>query len=192
MLCEEGGAVDFFLSGAPGRDGKTPVNVSGGLRVEGPSHRGHRHRQHLGGLPPPPRRGRRPSDRGRQGRPGPRHRPRLGVRRPRPGGVGASDLRPQHRVPIPTTARSSGRSCRVVRRLLLPQGGYVPRASRGKAVASQGGPASRRMLTSCASTGEEDVSCEAFQHGQQLLAGLLVVGSPGGVRGRLRAPARPR
>ena len=35
MLCEEGGAVDFFLSGAPWRDGKTPVNVSGGLQSKG-------------------------------------------------------------------------------------------------------------------------------------------------------------
>ena len=55
--------------------------------VEGPPDRGHRHRQHLGGLPPPARRGRRPPDRGRQGRPGPRHRPRLGLRRPHPGEV---------------------------------------------------------------------------------------------------------
>ena len=35
MLCEEGGAVDFFKSGAPYRDGKTPVNVSGGLQSKG-------------------------------------------------------------------------------------------------------------------------------------------------------------
>ena len=35
MLCEEGGAVDFFNSGAPWRDGKTPVNVSGGLQSKG-------------------------------------------------------------------------------------------------------------------------------------------------------------
>jgi acetyl-CoA acetyltransferase len=35
MLCEEGGAVDFFQSGAPWRDGKTPVNVSGGLQSKG-------------------------------------------------------------------------------------------------------------------------------------------------------------
>jgi acetyl-CoA acetyltransferase len=35
MLCEEGGAVDFFLSGASWRDGKTPVNVSGGLESKG-------------------------------------------------------------------------------------------------------------------------------------------------------------
>ena len=34
-LCEEGGAADFFLSGAPWRDGKTPVNVSGGLQSKG-------------------------------------------------------------------------------------------------------------------------------------------------------------
>ena len=35
MLCEEGGAVDFFNSGAPFRTGKTPVNVSGGLQSKG-------------------------------------------------------------------------------------------------------------------------------------------------------------
>jgi acetyl-CoA acyltransferase len=35
QLCEEGGAVDFFNSGAPWRDGKTPVNVSGGLQSKG-------------------------------------------------------------------------------------------------------------------------------------------------------------
>jgi acetyl-CoA acyltransferase len=35
QLCEEGGAVDFFNSGASWRDGKTPVNVSGGLESKG-------------------------------------------------------------------------------------------------------------------------------------------------------------
>ncbi len=35
MLCEPGGAVDFFNSGAPFRDGSTPVNVSGGLESKG-------------------------------------------------------------------------------------------------------------------------------------------------------------
>ena len=34
-LCEQGGAVDFFESGATWRDGKTPVNVSGGLESKG-------------------------------------------------------------------------------------------------------------------------------------------------------------
>jgi acetyl-CoA acetyltransferase len=34
-LCEEGGAVDFFNSGATWRDGTTPVNVSGGLESKG-------------------------------------------------------------------------------------------------------------------------------------------------------------
>ncbi|MCU1499078.1 MAG: acetyl-CoA acetyltransferase [Acidimicrobiales bacterium] len=34
-LCEEGGAVDFFESGAPWRDGAMPVNVSGGLESKG-------------------------------------------------------------------------------------------------------------------------------------------------------------
>jgi acetyl-CoA acetyltransferase len=34
-LCEPGGAVDFFESGAPFRDGVTPVNVSGGLESKG-------------------------------------------------------------------------------------------------------------------------------------------------------------
>jgi acetyl-CoA acetyltransferase len=35
MLCPEGGAVDFFESGAPFRDGSKPVNVSGGLESKG-------------------------------------------------------------------------------------------------------------------------------------------------------------
>jgi acetyl-CoA acetyltransferase len=35
MLCDEGGAVDFFESGAPFRDGRMPVNVSGGLESKG-------------------------------------------------------------------------------------------------------------------------------------------------------------
>jgi acetyl-CoA acyltransferase len=35
MLCPEGGAVDFFESGAPWRDGTLPVNVSGGLQSKG-------------------------------------------------------------------------------------------------------------------------------------------------------------
>jgi acetyl-CoA acetyltransferase len=35
MLCSEGGAVDFFMSGATWRDGSTPVNVSGGLESKG-------------------------------------------------------------------------------------------------------------------------------------------------------------
>lgn len=35
MLCEPGGAVAFFESGAPWRDGGTPVNVSGGLQSKG-------------------------------------------------------------------------------------------------------------------------------------------------------------
>ncbi|WP_328359118.1 thiolase family protein [Mycobacterium sp. NBC_00419] len=35
QLCEPGGAVDFFKSGAPWRDGRMPVNVSGGLESKG-------------------------------------------------------------------------------------------------------------------------------------------------------------
>ena len=35
MLCDEGGAVDLFESGATWRDGTTPVNVSGGLESKG-------------------------------------------------------------------------------------------------------------------------------------------------------------
>jgi acetyl-CoA acetyltransferase len=35
MLCPEGGAVDFFESGATWREGSTPVNVSGGLESKG-------------------------------------------------------------------------------------------------------------------------------------------------------------
>jgi len=34
-LCDEGGAVDFFESGATWRDGTMPVNVSGGLESKG-------------------------------------------------------------------------------------------------------------------------------------------------------------
>lgn len=34
-LCERGGAADFLDSGAPYRDGSTPVNVSGGLESKG-------------------------------------------------------------------------------------------------------------------------------------------------------------
>lgn len=35
MLCERGGAADFFDSGATWRDGRLPVNVSGGLQSKG-------------------------------------------------------------------------------------------------------------------------------------------------------------
>lgn len=35
MLCEQGGAADFFESGATWRDGSKPVNVSGGLESKG-------------------------------------------------------------------------------------------------------------------------------------------------------------
>ncbi|MBV8966111.1 MAG: thiolase family protein [Mycobacteriaceae bacterium] len=35
MLCEPGGAAEFFNSGATWRDGSTPVNVSGGLQSKG-------------------------------------------------------------------------------------------------------------------------------------------------------------
>jgi acetyl-CoA acyltransferase len=35
QLCEPGGAVDFFESGASWRDGRLPVNVSGGLQSKG-------------------------------------------------------------------------------------------------------------------------------------------------------------
>src|ERR1700689_3301705 len=35
MLCEEGGAADFFNTGATWRDGSIPVNVSGGLQSKG-------------------------------------------------------------------------------------------------------------------------------------------------------------
>jgi acetyl-CoA acyltransferase len=35
MLCAPGEAASFFESGAPWRDGKTPVNVSGGLQSKG-------------------------------------------------------------------------------------------------------------------------------------------------------------
>jgi len=35
MLCRDGGAVEFFESGAPQREGRLPVNVSGGLQSKG-------------------------------------------------------------------------------------------------------------------------------------------------------------
>jgi acetyl-CoA acyltransferase len=35
MLCEQGGAVELFQSGATWRDGRIPVNVSGGLESKG-------------------------------------------------------------------------------------------------------------------------------------------------------------
>jgi acetyl-CoA acetyltransferase len=35
MLCEPGGAVNLFDSGATWRDGRLPVNVSGGLQSKG-------------------------------------------------------------------------------------------------------------------------------------------------------------
>src|ERR1700729_3218788 len=35
MLCEKGGAADFFNTGATWRDGSIPVNVSGGLQPKG-------------------------------------------------------------------------------------------------------------------------------------------------------------
>ena len=84
MLCEQGGAVELFESRrdlAGRHDAGQRVRRAG---VEGPPHRCDRHRQHLGGLPPPARRGGRPPDRGRERGPGPRHRARLGLRRPHP------------------------------------------------------------------------------------------------------------
>ena len=87
MLCEQGGAVDFFESGATWRDGTTPVNVSGGLESKG-------HPiaatgianiwevcHHLRGEA-----GDRQIEGAKVG-PGPRHRARLGLRRAHPGEV---------------------------------------------------------------------------------------------------------
>ena len=88
-LCERGGAGEFIDSGAPFRDGTTPVNVSGGLHLEGAPDRRHRRRQRLRGRHPSPRRGRRSSDQGCEGRPGPRDRARLGVWCPRAREVGS-------------------------------------------------------------------------------------------------------
>ena len=87
MLCEEGGAADFFNIRRDVARRLDPGERVGRPGVEGASHRGHRHRQHLGDLPSPSRRSRRPSDRERQGRTGPRDRPRLGVRRAHPGKI---------------------------------------------------------------------------------------------------------
>ena len=55
MLCEQGGAVDFFESGATVAGWCDAGERVGRTRVEGPPDRGNRHRQHLGGLSPPPR-----------------------------------------------------------------------------------------------------------------------------------------
>ena len=84
-LCEVGGAVDFFNSGATWRDGSTPVNVSGGLESKGHPIAATGHRQCVGGGHPPPRRGRRPPDPRGQGRTHPRDRAGLGLRRAHPG-----------------------------------------------------------------------------------------------------------
>ena len=94
-LCEEGGAVDFFKSGATWRDGSAARERLGRARVEGPPDRGHRHREHLGGLPPPARRSGRPADRGRSGWARARDRARLGLWRPhsRAGRVGRLERR---------------------------------------------------------------------------------------------------
>ncbi len=62
--------------------------------VEGPPDLGDRHRQHLGGLPPSPRRGGRPPDRWGQGRPRPRDRPRQRLRRPHPRSSGVANFDP--------------------------------------------------------------------------------------------------
>ena len=56
--------------------------------VQGSPHRGHRYRQCLGDLPPPPRRGGRPPDRECESRSCPRHRTRFRLRRPHPGESG--------------------------------------------------------------------------------------------------------
>ena len=84
QLCEPGEAGKFIDERGPWRDGKIPVNVSRRPDLEGSPDRRDRHRQRLRGGDAPARRGGRPSDRGRQGRPHPRHRPRLRLRRPHP------------------------------------------------------------------------------------------------------------
>ena len=55
MLCEPGGAVDFFESGATVARRHDAGQRLRRSRVQGPPDRRHRHRQHLGGLPPPAR-----------------------------------------------------------------------------------------------------------------------------------------
>ena len=87
QLCEPGEAGKFIDERGPWRDGKIPVNVVGRPALEGPPARRDRHRQRLRGRDAPARRGGRPPDRGRQGRPDPRDRPRLGLRRAHPGEV---------------------------------------------------------------------------------------------------------
>ena len=97
-LCEEGGAADFFRSGATWRDGTTPVNVSGGLESKGHPiaatgianiwevchHlRGEAGDRQIEGAKVGPR---------------PRHRPRLRVRRAHPGAGGRLSDRPLSRL----------------------------------------------------------------------------------------------
>ena len=84
MLCEQGGAVDLFELRRNVAGRRDPGQRLRRPRVEGPPDRGDRHRQHLGGLPPPARRSRRPPDRGCPRRPRARDRARIGLRRPHP------------------------------------------------------------------------------------------------------------
>ena len=87
-LCERGGAVDFFKFGRDMARRRDTGQRVGRTRVQGPPDRSHRHRQRVGGGDAPARRGRRPPDSRGQGRPHPRHRARLGLRRAHLGEVG--------------------------------------------------------------------------------------------------------
>ena len=87
MLCEEGRSrrlLQFRRHMAGRLDTGERVGRAG---VEGSPHRGHRHRQHLGGLPPPARRGGRPPDRECESWPCPRHRTGFRLRRPYSGEI---------------------------------------------------------------------------------------------------------
>ena len=83
QLCAPGEAGKFIDERGPWRDGKIPVNVSGGLISKGHPIGATGIANVFEVVDAPARRGRRPPDRGRQGRPHARDRPRLRLRRAR-------------------------------------------------------------------------------------------------------------
>ena len=84
-LCPEGGAGEWIDKRGPWRDGADPGECVRRSAVQGPSARRDRHRQHFRGLDAPARGGRRPPDRGREGRADACHRSRQCLRHPHPG-----------------------------------------------------------------------------------------------------------
>ena len=87
-LCERGRRGRLLHVGRHVARRQDPGQRVGRPRVQGPPHRGHRHRQHVGSGHAPAGRGGRPPDPRGQGGPDPRHRPRFGLRHPHFGEVG--------------------------------------------------------------------------------------------------------